>query len=101
MRRAAPAAAALALALPALAYLLPGTAVVVKAAERRASLDLASVEVTGTAELRGPALSRLGGLAPAGAAAAVVPARLLVKVPGRVRLELWPASAAEAERPHL
>lgn len=100
LRRAA-AALALAAALPAAAYVLPAPAVVKKAAEKRAALDLLAVEVAGTVELRGPALARLGGLAPAAGGALSVPARILVKVPGRVRIELQPAGAAEAERPFV
>jgi hypothetical protein len=104
-RRAVAACLAAALGLlgaaPAQAYVLPAAAILKKAAERRASLDLASVEVTGTLEIRGPALARLSQLAPAGGAPLTLPARILLKVPGRARLELSPPDAAEAERPYL
>lgn len=99
--RVAGAAAGLALLLaPALAsgYVLPPAAIVKKAAERRAGLELGAVEVAGTVELSGAALARLGPLAPP-AGALTLPARLLVKTPGKVRLELQPAGATEAERP--
>ena len=75
------AAAALALAGPALAYVLPPAAVVKKVAEKRASLEVTSLEATGTVELRGAALARLGALAPAGGASLSLPARIAVKVP--------------------
>ena len=78
-------------AVPAAAYLLPATAILRKAAETRAGLELTSVEATGTLELRGASLPTEGP--------ATVTARLLVKTPGRVRLELLVAEAAEVERP--
>jgi len=93
------AAALLALAGPAAAYVLPPEAVLKKAAERRAALEVTAVEAAGTLELRGAALARLGALAPPGAASLSLPARILVKTPGKVRLELQPADAAEGERP--
>lgn len=95
------AALALALAWPAAAYVLPPAAVLKKVAERRAALELSAVEATGTLELRGPALARLGGLAPAGAATLSLPARVQVKTPGKARLELQPADAVEGERPFV
>ncbi len=93
------AAAALALACPAAAYLLPPAAVVKKAAEKRAALEVSSLEASGTLELRGAALGRLGALAPSGGASLSLPARILVKVAGKARLELQPPDAAEGERP--
>jgi hypothetical protein len=84
-------AAGLLLAAPAAAYLLPTTAILRKAAETRAGLELTSVEATGTLELRGAAQP------PEGPASAT--ARLLLKTPGRVRLEVLAAEAAEGERP--
>jgi hypothetical protein len=85
------AAAGLALAAPALAYLLPAEAILRKAAEKRASLELTTVEAVGTLELRGAALP--AGLPP------TTTARVLVKTPGRARLELLLAEGAEADRP--
>jgi hypothetical protein len=85
------AAAGLLAAAPALAYLLPATAILRRAAETRAGLELGAVEAIGTLELRGAAV-------PTGDPPSVA-ARLLVKTPGRVRLELLSADAAEAERP--
>ncbi len=90
-RRRALAAAGLLLATPALAYLLPATAILRKAAETRAGLELNAVEAIGALELRGAALPP--GTPP------VVTARLLLKTPGRARLELLTADAADADRP--
>jgi len=84
-------AAGLLAAAPALAYLLHASVILRKASETRAGLDLTAVEATGTLELREAA-------APAGAPS-VVAARLLVKTPGRARLELLAADAAEGDRP--
>jgi hypothetical protein len=95
------AALALSLAGPALAYVLPPAAVLKKVAEKRAALELSSVEASGTLELRGAALGRLGPLAPAGGASLSLPARILVKVAGKARLELLLAEAAEVERPYV
>jgi len=97
--RRASAAALIAIALPALAYLLPAPAIVRRAAERRAGLDLVAVEATGTLEARGAAAARLGPAGPAGVV--IGSARLLVKVPGKARLELTPADVADAERPFV
>jgi len=99
--RLAAAAAALALAAPAGAYVLPPAGVLKKAADRRAALEVTAVEATGTLELRGAALARLGALAPAGAAVLTLPARVAVKAPGKARLELLPTDAAEGERPFV
>jgi len=103
--RLAPAGLALALALllpgPAQAYLLPPAAVLKKVADRRAALEISSVEASGTLELRGAALSRLAALAPPGATTLSLAARVQVKAPGKVRLELLPADAAEGERPFV
>ncbi|HET8539532.1 MAG TPA: hypothetical protein VFL83_06640 [Anaeromyxobacter sp.] len=101
-RRAA-AAAALAAAVPALAYVLPVPGILRRMGERRAALALASLEVTGTLVAEGDAAERLAGAVgqrPAGAATSV-PARLAVKVPGRCRLELAPAGVAEGARPYV
>ena len=86
-------------ALPALGYVLPAPSVVKKVAEKRGALELTSVEVTGSLELRGAARARLGPLAPAGEAPLSVAARIAVKTPGRARLELQPPDAAEGQRP--
>jgi hypothetical protein len=101
-RRAA-AALALAAALPALAYVLPVPGILRRMGERRAALDLASLEVTGTLVAEGAAAERLAtALGPAAAGAPLsVPARLAVKVPGRCRLELAPPGVAEGARPFV
>ncbi|HVI93614.1 MAG TPA: hypothetical protein VM753_06395, partial [Anaeromyxobacter sp.] len=57
------AAAALALALPALAYVLPVPAILRRVAEKRTALALASLEVTGTFQAEGPAAERLAQIA--------------------------------------
>src|SRR5512144_1201660 len=101
-RRAA-AALALALSLPALAYVPPAAGILRRMGERRAGLALASLEVAGTLELEAPEASRLTarGLAPGPDGRLTSPARLLVKVPGRCRLELAPAGVSAAERPYV
>ncbi len=101
VRRAA-AALVLAAALPALAYVLPVKGILRRMGERRAALDVVALEVTGTFQAEGPAAEKLAvaGLARTGAAVSS-PARLLVKVPGRCRLELAPSGLPEAERPFV
>ncbi len=84
-------AAGLLAAVPAAAYLLPATAILRKAAEARAALELNAVEAIGALELRGAALP--GGVPP------TTTARLLLKTPGRARLELVLADVAAGERP--
>jgi hypothetical protein len=101
--RAAAAALALAAALPALAYVLPPAAILERTAERRAQAGLASLEVLGTLRAEGPEAGRIAVAAglPSPAGQLEGPARLLVKAPGRCRLELAPAGLPEAERPFL
>lgn len=100
-RRAA-AAVALAAALPALAYILPVRGILRRVGERRAALELASLEVTGTLAAEGPAAERLAGALGQRAGGAVqAPARLAVKVPGRCRLELAAPGVAEGARPFV
>jgi hypothetical protein len=90
-RAALAAAAGLLVAAPALAYLLPATAIVRMAAEARGGLELNAVEATGALEWHGAAL--LAGVPPNATA------RLLLKTPNRARLELLSADAADDERP--
>ncbi len=101
-RRAA-AALALALAAPALAYVLPVPAILKRVAARRAEAGLASLEVLGTLEADGDAAARVAQATGQRALGTkiVVPARLALKVPGRCRLELAPAGAADADRPYV
>jgi hypothetical protein len=99
--RLALAALAVLVAGPATAYVLPPAAVLKKVAERRAALEIGSVEATGTLELRGAALARLAALAPPGATTLSLTARVQVKTPGRARLELLPGDAVEGERPFV
>ncbi len=101
-RRAA-AALAMAAALPALAYVLPVPAILKRMGERRAALELTSLEVTGTLVADGEAAERLAGVLGQRAAGPTtsVPARLAVKVPGRCRLELAPPGVAEGARPFV
>lgn len=96
------AAALLAVAIPAVAYVLPTSAVLRKMGERRAALAVEALEVKGTLQADGPSaegIAKLAGL-PAGGRV-TVPARLLVKVPRRCRLELAPADLPEAQRPFV
>jgi hypothetical protein len=96
------AAAALALALPALAYILPAAAILRRVAEKRAGLELASLEVTGTLQAAGAPARRIAEAAGADPRPEVtVAARFLLKVPGRCRLELAPPEVAEADRPFV
>jgi hypothetical protein len=91
------AAALAAIALPALAYLLPTTSVLRRLGERREKLAIATLEVTGTLQVEGPLADRLRAAAgqPAGGIA-TAPARFLLKVPGRCRLEVVGATPAES-----
>ena len=101
-RRALAAAALLAAALPALAYILPPGAIFRRIAAKRASLSLASLEVTGTLEVDGDAaavVAQAAGLPPG--ARVLAPARLDLKVPGRCRLELSSPGLAAADRPFV
>jgi hypothetical protein len=98
-RRAA-AALALAVALPAAAYVLPVPGILKRMGERRAALSLDALEVQGTLAARGVAAERLAAV---GGGRAVgpevsVPARFLAKVPGRCRLEVARSDQPEAER---
>jgi hypothetical protein len=101
-RRSAAAALLAALAIPAAAYVPPASAVLKRVAQRRDDLGLAAMQVQGTLVLAGEAARRAqaGGLAAAGPELAV-PATLLVKAPGRCRLELAPPGASAADRPSL
>ncbi len=103
MSRRAAAAALLAFALPALAYVLPVSAILRRLGEKRASVSLDALEVTGTLELVGDAAARVAQAAGVRAAGtrALAPARLDLKVPGRCRLELAPPELAEADRPYV
>ncbi len=94
---AAVAVAAAATALPALAYLLPTTAVLRLLGQKRESLQLASLEVTGTLQADGPTADRVNAAAghPVGGGVNV-PARILLKIPGRCRLEITGATPAES-----
>ncbi len=91
------AAAVAAAALPALAYLLPPAAVLRHMGQKRESLALTSLEVTGTLQAEGPAADRIHAAAgqPAGGSVSV-PARILLRVPGRCRLEITGATPAES-----
>jgi hypothetical protein len=99
VRRAA-ALVALALALPAAAYILPVPGILRRLGERRAALALDALEVRGTLTAHGPAAERLGHVAGAraGAGETSVPARFVMKVPGRCRLEVAPPDEPEAQR---
>ncbi len=103
IRRALAAAVLVACALPALGYVLPVSAILRRVGEKRASVSLDSLEVTGTLEVDGDAAARVAqaaGLRATGPRL-LAPARLDLKVPGRCRLELMPADLAEADRPFV
>jgi hypothetical protein len=100
VRRAALTAAALVAATPALAYLLPPSAVLRRLAQRREALAAPAMEVRGTLQGEGEAgraLAAAAGLPSTGGAVSV-PAVLSIKAPGRCRLELVPSEGAGAER---
>jgi len=101
-RRAA-AAIALAVAAPALAYVLPVPGILRRMGERRAALSLDALEVAGSLSAGGEVaetLAQAAGLAAVGGEASY-PALFRMKVPGRCRLELAPPEAAEAARPFV
>ncbi len=96
-------AIALAIALPAAAYLPPATAILKRVSQRRADLGVAAVEVRGTLSFFGDAARRASaatGLALSGSELAA-PAILLLKQPGRCRLELAPGGVTPANRPSV
>jgi hypothetical protein len=95
--RAALAALLAAVALPALAYLLPVSSVLRHMGQKREALSLASLEVTATLQADGPTADRLHAALgqPAGGGASAT-ARFLMKVPGRCKLEIPGATPAES-----
>jgi hypothetical protein len=100
--RGAAAALALAAALPAAAYILPVPGILRRLGERRAALALQSLEVHGILTASGGAAERLGAAGGRrGGAQATAPARFLMKVPGRCRLELVLPEVPEAQRPFV
>lgn len=104
LRRVATAALAVAIALPAFAYILPTAAILRHLGQRRAALELQALEVRGSLELLGPDAAKVAadaGVQGTDAGAAPVAARFLMKVPGRCRLELTGTGAPEAERPFV
>ncbi len=102
MRRAI-AAAAIAVALPAAAYILPVRAILRHMGERRVALSLDSLDVSGTLQAEGDLAGRLASAAGAEASGGrfALPARFQMKVPGRCRLEVAPQDVPEAERPFV
>ncbi|MGC4000935.1 MAG: hypothetical protein QM767_27145 [Anaeromyxobacter sp.] len=95
-------AAALLAAPPALAYIPPASTILKAMGERRAAAGVEVLEVNGTLEAQGAAAEKLPSTltrTPAGTVS--VPARFLMKVPGRCRLELAPPGVAEADRPFV
>lgn len=90
-------AAGAALALPALAYLLPTSAVLRHLGQRRETLQLIALEASGTLTADGPTADRVNAaLGRATGSGATIPARFLMKVPGRCRLEVTGPSPAES-----
>ncbi len=100
-RRLAAVAVAVAVASPAAAYLPPATAILRRLAQRRAEVGLDSMEVRGTLALSGEGARRVAAAAGLSLSGPELtsPAVLLVKVPGRCRLELAPDAVAAASRP--
>jgi len=87
---------AAALALPVLAYLLPPTAILKRLGQRREALSLSTLEVQGTLQAQGPSLERLQASLAQPPGAPGLAARILLKVPGRCRLEIVGATPAES-----
>jgi hypothetical protein len=97
------AAAALAAAVPAAAYILPVPGILKRMGEKRAALSLDALEVSASLSARGDvaeALSRAPGVSAVGGQVSA-PALFRMKVPGRCRLELAPPDAPEASRPYV
>jgi len=94
-------ALALAVALPAAAYLPPASAILKRVAQRREELHLTSLEARGTIAFTGEAARRVAAAlgAPPPAGDLTTPAVLTLKTPGRCRLELAPERMASADRP--
>lgn len=92
------------LAAPALAYVPSVNAILKRAAEKRSALNLTALEVSGTLAVPGESGGRLAeamGVPPASDGGLVVPARFLVRIPGRCRLELTRPGLADADRPFV
>ncbi len=101
-RRAVALAVGLAVAAPALAYILPVPGILRRMGERRAALELDALDVRGTLAGRGAVGDRLAAAAGVRPATEVsVAARFLAKVPGRCRLEVVRDGVAEADRPFV
>ncbi len=100
-RTLAAVALAAAVAFPASAYLPPASAILRRVAQRRAEVGLAAMEVRGTLALTGDGARRVAsatGLGLSGAELAA-PSVLLLKAPGRCRLEIAPEGASASGRP--
>ncbi|HEX9288044.1 MAG TPA: hypothetical protein VF904_00875 [Anaeromyxobacteraceae bacterium] len=103
-RRAVLAAIALAaVALPAAAYLPPAPAILRRVAQRRDGLGLAAIEVRGTLAFSGDAAQRAAAVTglPSTGPELAIPAIVVLKVPGRCRLELAPDGVATGDRPAI
>jgi hypothetical protein len=88
-------------AAPALGYLLPVTGILRRLASRREELALHAFEVRGTFAMSGePARAAAAAIGlPLIGSELTLPALLLVKTPGRCRLELAPSGLAVSDRP--
>jgi hypothetical protein len=94
-------AATVLVSLPAAAYLPPATAILKRLAERRADAGLSAMEVRGALSLTGEGARRVSvasGLTLAGSDLAL-PAVLLLKTPGRCRLEVALEGVTASGRP--
>ncbi len=104
IRHRALAAALAALAASAAhAYVPPARAILRRVAQRRSDVAVTAYEVRGTVAFMGESARRAAAAAslPPPAQELALPALLLVKVPGRCRLELAPQGVPAAERPAL
>jgi hypothetical protein len=100
--RRAVAALVLAAAVPAAAYILPVPGILKRMGERRAALAVETLDVQGTLTARGAAAERLAAAGVRGGGAeASAPARFVMKVPGRCRLEIAVPDVPEAQRPFV
>jgi len=101
VRRGPVALAALAAALPAAAYVLPAAGVLKRMAQKREEAALSALEVKGVLSFHGEAAPRAAaaGLAAAASGEAAAPAFLILKLPGRCRLEAALPDAPPADRP--
>lgn len=100
-RRLAAVAVAAAVATPAAAYLPPATAILRRAGQRRAEVGLSAAEVRGALVLSGETARRASAATglPLPGTELTAPAVLLLKAPGRCRLEIAVEGTPASGRP--